>query len=491
MGQCMSSGQQFALYCRIPRDLAGNIYSVQQGYSDLLYMDDLRISQRGIRITRRLLEQSSFETLSISFCVFKNAAVKEDFANLVRSKECIKRLLFTQNTTALAAREEEGQEVSLSFLVKSFRGRKMDEIELNDRTIYGAKGEAFLVDLLTTVFPQNFQLKYMSLDVPSIRGLCTGLRSPLCTIKSLSLRECWVDDEMLSLLVDALCENSSSSSSSSSTKTKVATTELNLESNSFSPAALESLARLIYKNTGLENLILDRNENLFFGATEKDAADFANAVQSNTTLLTLSLSMTDLGNTVAIPLFRALETNTTLQCLHFDDTFIGIEGYRQFIQSLAHLHLHVLSVGWDEIFEEFPVELKNQALEALRGNECLIYWRETSMSYDDRYSSLLTFFLTRNQHMVQARKVLQSATDKNDWQKTVTDLASEESGASAIFEILRQRLPAHTPVAQIINDTAAKKLLTSSTTSDAASLTESSSEDDMMSTFMDSTDVVS
>ena len=132
----MSNAQNLPLYCQIPRDLASSIHFVCEGYSEMLDLDDVRVTSKRIRCVRRLLERNNnsalykLTTLSISFCVFPNAAACADLKRLIQSKTAIKSLTFSHN-------DLQG-DADLNFLLESLRERDMEEIELHDRSIYGA-----------------------------------------------------------------------------------------------------------------------------------------------------------------------------------------------------------------------------------------------------------------------------------------------------------------------------------------------------------------
>ena len=456
---------------------------ILQSPTDLLDIDDITVTRRRIRIVRKLLERSaaSFDSLSISFCVFKDAAAQRDLSTLIQNTDCVKSLTFTHN-------ELQG-DATLTFLMESLKGKRMDEIELNDRSIYGEVGGKFLKGLVKNVSMKRLRLKYMSFDPPTVRGLCSALRSTCCTVRELTLRECWVDDEMLAMIVECLCRSPNSSLS-----------KLDLESNSFSPVAVPSLTRLLRNNKSIEKLILDRNENIFFGADDATAADFSNALAANTTLRFLSLTLTDLGDTMAIPLFRALETNKTLANLDIEDTFVSVYGYTQFVRSLPFMRgLREVTVGWDDLFDEFPDSLKAEAMEGIKRNESITNWYEVAMCYNDDYRTILPFYFARNRQMIKARKILQSpALEENDaaWKLAVPRMGRHASASSAVFEILRHCLPSHKllPVTPLPNS---KEVATTKMPSpgvmeefETTSWTDWSGEDEFMAQVLDQEDVM-
>eukprot|EP00977_Amphora_coffeiformis_P002584 scaffold482_cov266-Amphora_coffeaeformis.AAC.47 len=408
--------------------------------------------------------------LSISFCVLPNGAVQQELTRFIQSKPGLQSVSFCQNEVQGGDNDNDGDS-NLNFLWKALQGRTLQEVELQDRTIYGTKGEAFVQALLGHVSMHTFKLKGMSLDTAVIRGICTALQSPTITVlRELSLPECWLDDEMLGLLVDCFVSSTPFSGPS-------LITTLDLESNSFTPAAVPHLTRLLGRgNTttkNLQTLILDRNENLFFGVNSETAAAFGEAVATNTTLQTLSMSLTDLGDTVAIPLFKALEVNTTLHVLDFTDTFLSVRGYEQFVASLSRLRgVRQVSVGWDELFDEFPPTLQADAWTALERNTSILKFNDYALSYNQYEHHIeapqrtLYFYATRNHSLLKARHVLElsspllssSNRHENDneedrdeiWKWVVPHMASRclsnqnaYSAASAVYTILRHCLPTH------------------------------------------------
>ena len=408
MGQCASHAQQIPLYLQIPRDLATNVYYVKEGYTDTLDVDDVRLTARRIKRVRQLLRSgthttsssvsnssssssssSSFETMLICYCTFMNAQAQQELVQLIQDCRTLKTLYFQHNEL----RGWEPGITNLGFLIQALRGKSLEEVELSDRTLYGSIGEAFLRQLVENVSMKHLLLKYMSLDIPTIRGLSAALQSPHCRVQELTMRECWIDDTMLETLVTVLCDRG---------EAPAGLTRLDLESNSFSPAALVHLTRLLKDNHTVQHLVLDRNENIFFGADPDEAEAWGNALATNTTLQFLSLTLTDLGDTVAMPLFRALEKNTTLMHLELDETFVSLEGYKQFIKSLPHMKgLREISIGWDSLFEEFPEDFAADAMKAFARNTSVTRWCEVSLYYHEEYDAKLRFYLARNMNLAQ------------------------------------------------------------------------------------------
>jgi hypothetical protein len=147
---------------------------------------------------------------------------------------------------------------------------------------------------------------------------------------------------------------------------------LSLWNNKLTAPTLPLISRLVRENKSLEMLSLDCNENLFSGADKDMADDFSSSIVSNKTLKSLRFWNTPLGDVVAIPLFSALETNTSLAKLNFDVASVSIDGYRELIKSLPKFKgLRELCLSWKRVFGAIPEEMKNEMYTALRRNTSL------------------------------------------------------------------------------------------------------------------------
>ena len=158
------------------------------------------------------------------------------------------------------------------------------------------------------------------LRLKSIVVRCVGYDSVVVLAETLK-RNTTVTFMQLSYNIDAAAAAAAAASLANVLQTNTTLIALSLSVNNLGAEGAAALANALQTNTTLIALSLSVNN---LGA--EGAAALANFLQTNTTLITLYLSHNNLGAEGAAALANALQTNTTLIELNLSDNNLGAEG---------------------------------------------------------------------------------------------------------------------------------------------------------------------
>lgn len=283
---------------------------------------------------------------------------------------------------------------------------------------------------LSALLQNNPQLKELrcgsfSLGAQGARALQASLGTNQI-LQALLLRKCRLGDEGTAAIASALKENNTIQ-------------VLSLENNHITSNSLPHVARLL-QHESLQLLILDQNPQLF--SSNENMALFSNALSCHNKLKILSMNLCQLPSHVLTALFfsAALDTTSLSELNAYDLDQIGGQTLEQLLKiipmmsSLRRLHINL--------------DFTNESVQSSFHRNTSITHLYTGLNRDKiRHYNVkpLLRILKRNQKLHNANELLhdvpsQSNIPKGIWVKGLQCLAHDNTGATAVYKIMRAKL---------------------------------------------------
>ena len=303
---------------------------------------------------------------------------------------------------------------------------------------------------------------------PSIRlcGLYKGIKSKECRVQTLILQGSLVDDSRFALLVDAMQEVQASTPASAKSS-NLTVKHLKLMGHCLHSRSCDIFIRLMGANLGLESIEIAYCA--FLSSIKDGQAQEMGAILARDTCLTdFALREVHLTDTLAIPLFHALQFNNTLLHLTITTRFlnsrlerfppVSTTGYRALVEVLPGLtRLQTLHLGRDFYFSSRMVSSSNltfvaDTTDAINRNGSILNYEGGEVSSGTvanhvrygHYHEIIPPCMERNRASLVATSMLLVAYDVNfsaaAWHAAILHMAAKPERQSALFQILHRVL---------------------------------------------------
>eukprot|EP00029_Vermamoeba_vermiformis_P000624 TRINITY_DN1079_c0_g1_i1.p1 TRINITY_DN1079_c0_g1~~TRINITY_DN1079_c0_g1_i1.p1 ORF type:complete len:1136 (-),score=356.31 TRINITY_DN1079_c0_g1_i1:94-3501(-) len=187
----------------------------------------------------------------------------------------------------------------------------------------------FMKTLFSNVYLQNFDLNLANNDLglEGARALI-ALAAESANLVTLDLSENDFGDEGINILAEGLCH-------SPSLKKLILNRNFKEKGTKARSQAIESIIRLISSQCPIESLHIAGGRGFHAGP---DLIPLIDAIGTNDSILSLDIAGNNLGNRGAMAMSKALQTNTTLTSLYWDENGTTLQGFRNFRLGLERNH---------------------------------------------------------------------------------------------------------------------------------------------------------
>jgi Leucine Rich repeat len=303
-------------------------------------------------------------------------------------------------------------------------------------------GDSSIAEFLqTNSVLTSFVVQFGTLGVEGARAMQPGIRGNR-TLQHLSLQDCKLGDEGVSVIVDAILE----------ANTPIST--LGLNGNSITARGLRHMTRLLQTqpSSAVVSIQLDNNPGMF--NNEEATGLFLNALR-NTKMMFLSLNFCRLSFQAFMALFETASMIKTLLVLHVYDhvRLKGADRERQLehIPTLRNISLLAINLDFanQAVLAAFHL---NTSIRRLYDDD--VCRRERNF-YPRRIVDGPVFeILKRNRRLRNARRLLRlfrittttaAAASippllEGLWAKAIEQLTLDKTGATAVYEIMQEKL---------------------------------------------------
>jgi hypothetical protein len=365
-------------------------------------------------LRRQATGTGTVRALSLSFLEFSQEAAE------------VFRKLFALRTWSAAATTF--QEITLNgpignangvLLFSGLHDPSVTHLNLLNVGLEGAVGGSILSSLVRNNWRLNtLTCRRLPLGLEGARALQPALRAPHAVAK-LSLKRCHLGDDGLSVIVAALGKNSTVKS-------------LALQNNGFTSSGLPHVTRLLQlQRDSLTRIYLCANRGVF--DDEENTRDFSSALSKTTKLLVLGMSFCRSPIQALDLILGAVAKSSTLVTLGAWET-VSLQPVLESIPKLQSVRHLIVNLDF----------LDAAVLSYFHRNTSVHFVYAGARRNVKISTGPISIILERNRRLAFAKELVaaepQTTISLGVWAMGVQQLARDNAGATASYQILREKL---------------------------------------------------